>query len=719
MVEKEPTKETNTKETKNTEGDKQPKKKHVVWEGVLKNTEIGKVVTRFPPEPSGYLHIGHLKACVLNRFFADLYQGKMLLRFDDTNPEKEDGEFVDNIIDDLKTAQIDWVGEVTHVTDYMDLCEDHMTKLIEKGLCYCDNTPVDVMRTERDKGTPSKYRDVSAEENMKIWVQMKDKSIPKDSPIREYCVAEENMKIWVQMKDKTIPKDSPIREYCVRAKIDYKCKNKCLRDPVFYRFVEKPHHRLGDKYKIYPLYDFCIAIVDHIGGVTHMLRTNEYADRIPMYRWVEKACDLPEMNIYEYSRLNLVHTVLSKRKLKWLVENQKVDGWTDPRLPTLKGIMRRGVRIESIKEFILEIGPSTNTNMMKWDKLYALNKDYIDPTAKRLFAVSADSPVEVVLENFNEEESSVKVDWHPKNKELGQREQIRRANLFIEPEDAKDLVEGMKLTLYKWGNSRVTKVEKNDNDEIKKVFLRLTPEDQDFKKTKIAHWVSAKPEDTVKVTMVELIMFIEPEDAKDLVEGLKLTLYKWGNSRVTKVEKNDNDEIKKVFLRLTPEDQDFKKTKIAHWVSAKPEDTVKVTMVEYDHIINKEKIEEDDKIEDVVNNNSRFETPLLIEKGFLSLKHTDCIQLERRGYFYLDQFAPQGRENGTFGTINYIPDGKSNSMSIVKTKVDPKVLAQGTDTVKKSKKQEKLEKNKDKKEKKKEEKEKKAEVQKEEQKEEK
>lgn len=452
-------------ETKDT---KEDKKRYVVWDNVLENAEKGKVVTRFPPEPSGYLHIGHIKAVILNRFLADFYGGKMNVRFDDTNPEKEDVEFEKSILEDLKTCGITWSGDVTYVTDNFELCEEHMTKLIEKGLCYCDNTPVEEMRIKRDKGIPSKCRELSAEDNMKIWLQMKDKNIPVDSPIREYCV---------------------------RGKMDPKDKNKCMRDPVFYRFVDKPHQRLGTKYKLYPTYDFSIAIVDHLGGVTHTLRTNEYSDRVPMFRWVENACGLPKMNIFEYSRLNLVHTVLSKRKLKWLVDNNKVDGWDDPRLPTVKGILRRGVRIEAIREFILDIGPSTNTNLMKWDKLYAFNKDIIDPTAKRLFAVTADSPVEIEIENFNPEESIVKVDWHQKNTELGQREQRRYHKLYMEPEDAKDLAVDMKFTLYKWGNTRVTKLEKNDNGDITKVFVKLTPEDKDFKKTKLAHWVSAKEGD--------------------------------------------------------------------------------------------------------------------------------------------------------------------------------------------------------------------------------
>ncbi len=184
------------------------KKNFVVWDNVLKNAVEGKVVTRFPPEPSGYLHIGHIKAVILNRYLADLYKGKMIVRFDDTNPEKESLEFVDNIIEDLKSAGIVWEGEITHVTDYFAICEQMMTTLIEKGVCYCDNTPVDKTREERDKGIASKCRDQSPEENMKIWVQMMDKKIAADSPIKQYCV---------------------------RGKIDMKCKNKHKDQKTIFR----------------------------------------------------------------------------------------------------------------------------------------------------------------------------------------------------------------------------------------------------------------------------------------------------------------------------------------------------------------------------------------------------------------------------------------------------------------------------------------------------
>lgn len=201
------------------------------------------------------------------------------------------------------------------------------------------------------------------------------------------------------------------------------------------------------------------------------------------------------MNIFEYSRLNLKYTVLSKRKLRWLVNNNKVDSWDDPRLPTLRGILRKGITMDALKAFILEIGPSTNTVFMEWDKIYALNKDIIDPMSKRIFAVTSEDPVGVEIENFDDliSDTSVLVDWHQKV-DLGKRAQLRSKKLFIEPEDAEGIEEGIKLTLYKWGNSRVTKVVKdNVSGKITQIAIKLTPEDQDFKKTKVVHWISADP----------------------------------------------------------------------------------------------------------------------------------------------------------------------------------------------------------------------------------
>ena len=554
----------NDKKTTSDNKDNKETKSSGAQYNVLPGAEMGKVVTRFPPEPSGYLHIGHVKAAMLNYHYAKMYNGKMILRFDDTNPAKEKDEYVENIKKDLATLEI-FPDSVTHTSDHFEILMKYMTDLIKEGQCYCDNTPVDQMRKERMDGIASKCRESTPEENLKIWELMSQSSPSAETKL-----------------------------YCVRAKIDYKNNNKCLRDPVFYRFSEEVHHRLGNKYKIFPTYDFACPIVDSIEGVTHCLRTNEYSDRIPMYKWVQKAANIREVIIYEFSRLNLIHTVLSKRNLKWFVENNLVEGWMDPRFPTVQGILRRGIRVQTLKDFMLAQGPSKSTNLMEWDKIYALNKDIVDPTAKRLFAVSDEKNVKVFIENLNEVEEVI-VDWHPKNKEMGQRKQFKNKELIIEFDDAKDIVEGMKLTLYKWGNSLVTKVVK------------------------------------------------------------------------------EGEDIKEVYIKLTPEDTVFKNTKIVHWVPVGANQSVKVSLVEFGHLITVKKMEDDMKIEDVVNKESKFETQALAEICVQEVKVGDIIQLERRGYFYVDKLESEKSAM----QLHFLPDGKSKNISNIETKINVKTLSKG------------------------------------------
>jgi len=354
------------------------------FDNILPNAIEGKVVTRFPPEPSGYLHIGHIKAAMLNYHFAKKYKGKMILRFDDTNPEKEKIEYVENIKTDLLSLEIT-PDLITHTSDYFEILQNFITKLITEGKCFCDNTSIEKMREERMNGIPSKNRDLTVEDNLAIWNQMLSQS-----PSEE------------------------IKKFCIRGKIDYKSKNKCMRDPVFYRFSDQEHHRLGRKFKVFPTYDFACPVVDSLEEVTHTLRTNEYSDRIPMYKWILKACKFPDIEIYEFSRLNLIHTVLSKRNLKYFVENKLVEGWNDPRFPTVQGILRRGLVVQTLKDFMMAQGPSKNTNLQEWDKLWAMNRNNIDLFAKRLFAVNLENSVEVVIDNMNEEVLEIEVDWHQK-----------------------------------------------------------------------------------------------------------------------------------------------------------------------------------------------------------------------------------------------------------------------------------------------------------------
>jgi len=531
----------------------------------LPGAEKGKVVTRFAPEPSGYLHIGHVKAAMLCYYCAKHYDGKMILRFDDTNPSKEKGEFLESIKADLKRLEI-VPDEISYSSNHFPKLRELMTTLIKEGNAYCDNIEPEKMKEERMNGIKSAKRDTSIEENLKIWEEMQG-----DNPSAE------------------------IKKYCIRGKIDYQNANKCLRDPVFYRFTEEKHDRCPENYHLFPTYDFACPCIDSIEGVTHAMRANEYSDRIAMYEWVQNTLKLRKVNIYEFSRLNLIQTVLSKRYLKWFVETGRVEGWDDPRFPTVQGIIRRGLLPQALKDFCLQQGASKKTNLMEWDKIYAINRNYIDPIAKRYFAVSVEGAVKLIIDNIDDKVEEVEVDWHQKNKELGKRIQKRYKELVIEKEDSKLVKEGQKLTLYKWGNSVVEKIEK-EGDEIKAIHVKLTPEDKDFKKTTICHWVPMK-------------------------EGLY----------------------------------------------------TKAVIREFGHLITVKKLEDNMKIEDVVNNNSKFETEVYIEKIIEEAQKGDKIQLERRGYCVIDSMA----EGDKLIQLNFIPDGKTKAQSIISGKVDAKALAKG------------------------------------------
>ena len=229
--------------------------------------------------------------------------------------------------------------------------------------------------------------------------------------------------------------------------------NGCLRDPVCARVSRVPHHRTGTKYLCYPTYDFACPLIDSYEGVTHVLRTNEYADRIPQFKWFLKAFDLPELEIYEYSRLNLEHTVLSKRKLTWFVDTGKVEGWNDPRMPTMRGCLRKGITVEALTEFMLEQGPSKRANLMEWEKIWAINKKIIDPVCPRYSCVSVNKACKIVISNVSKEPEAITVLCNKLNPALGERPLWKSNEALIEFDDAELLVNvGEKVTLMNWGN---------------------------------------------------------------------------------------------------------------------------------------------------------------------------------------------------------------------------------------------------------------------------
>ncbi|OAD62174.1 Bifunctional glutamate/proline--tRNA ligase [Eufriesea mexicana] len=393
----------------------------------LPGAEIGKVIVRFPPEASGYLHIGHAKAALLNQYYAEIFQGQLIMRFDDTNPAKENVEFEKAILEDLKLLQIK-PDRFTHSSDYFDLMLEYCTKLIKEAI-------------------------------------------------------EKNLELWNEMQQATVRG----QECCVRAKIDYQSTNGCLRDPTIYRCKPESHPRTGTKYKVYPTYDFACPIVDAIENVTHTLRTTEYHDRDVQFYWIIDALGLRRPYIWEYSRLNMTHTVLSKRKLTWFVDQGLVDGWDDPRFPTVRGILRRGMTVEGLKQFIIAQGSSKAVVFMEWDKIWAFNKKVIDPIATRYTALEYDKIVPVHIDGAKE-------DWllvqnHPKDLSKGTKQMLIGPQVYIERDDANVLTEGQNATFINWGNILIKKIEKK-NGVITQIIAQLNLENKDYKNTLKITWLS-------------------------------------------------------------------------------------------------------------------------------------------------------------------------------------------------------------------------------------
>ncbi|EKX74229.1 glutamyl-tRNA synthetase, putative [Theileria equi strain WA] len=448
------------------------------YKGVLKDAIEGHVVTRFPPEPSGYLHIGHAKAALLNYYFARKYNGKLLVRFDDTNPCKEKDEYVESILEDLGKLEIEY-DELSYTSDYFDTFQEYAIQLIKDGHAYCDDTDVETMRKQRGEGIESPARNNSVETNLLLFQEM--------------------------MKGSEVGVKN-----CLRAKMDMSSKNKSLRDPVFYRcIVDVPHHRQGTKYKIYPTYEFACPIIDSLQGVTHSLRTNEYSDRIPLYKWVLEKCNMRHVEIYEFSRMNFVKTTLSKRRLRWFVDNGIVTGWDDPRMPTVKGILRRGLTVKALLDFVLEQGPSKSVNLMEWDKLWAKNKQIIDPIVPRYAAVGTDYVV-LKLTNFSGNDTSKRA-LHPKNAELGECDIWFTDSVLIEKADAELIENNEEITLMRWGNAFV-------NTETWEAALNPSG---NFKSTKKKlHWLPNLPGQLVPCTLTEYgyLITVDKIDAQLLTD---------------------------------------------------------------------------------------------------------------------------------------------------------------------------------------------------------
>ena len=458
----------------------------------LKGEKNQRIVTRFPPEPSGYLHIGHAKAALLNAFYAhENSDGTLIVRFDDTNPNKEKNEYIDSILNDLKTLEIKY-DKLTWTSDYFDIIIQYGKQLIESGHAYVDDTPVDVMREQRMDGIESHARNNSVSENIRLFNEMQ-----AGSEIGLKC--------------------------CVRAKIDMSLPNKCMRDPTIFRCkIDVPHHRTGTKYKMYPIYDFAVPIVDSLEGITHAMRTTEYTDRNPQYQWFLQALNLRTVHILEYARLTFSFTLMSKRKLQWFVDTGRVDNWYDPRFPTVQGIIRRGMTVRAIHEFMHSQGFSRNVNVQEWDKIWTMNKKIIDPVAHRYTALNKTNLCKIILTSTNNDLPNkleyISVQLHPKHPDIGNKLVGRSNILYIEQVDAASIVDNEEITLMSWGNCIVNRIDKSSDNIITTIHATLNLAG-DVKKTdkKLTFIASdgTTDNDYVPLTLVEfdhLITVVKLED---------------------------------------------------------------------------------------------------------------------------------------------------------------------------------------------------------------
>ncbi|XP_044264891.1 bifunctional glutamate/proline--tRNA ligase [Tribolium madens] len=421
----------------------------------LPGAEMGKVVVRFPPEASGYLHIGHAKAALLNQYYQEAFNGKLVMRFDDTNPAKENLHFEKVILEDVALLELK-PDMFTHTSQYFDLMLEFCEKLLKEGKAYVDDTDPETMKMQREQKIEAASRNNTYEQNLKLWEEMK-----KGTQKGQQC--------------------------CVRAKIDMQSPNGCLRDPTIYRCKNEPHPRTGDKYKVYPTYDFACPIVDSIEGVTHVLRTMEYHDRDPQFYWFIEALGLRRPYIWEYSRLSMTNTVLSKRKLTWFVNEGLVDGWDDPRMPTVRGVLRRGMTVQGLKEFIIAQGSSRSVVFMEWDKIWAFNKKVIDPIAPRYTAVDFKDPVTITVRGVKEE--CLSVPKHPKNTDVGNKSVWIGPKILIDRVDAECLKEGENATFINWGNLLIKKINKEKN-VITSIEAESNLENKDYKKTLKLTWLA-------------------------------------------------------------------------------------------------------------------------------------------------------------------------------------------------------------------------------------
>lgn len=468
----------------------------------------GVVKTRFPPEPNGYLHIGHAKSICLNFGIAEQYGGTTNLRFDDTNPLKENIEFVNSIQEDVHWLGFQWDGDILYASDYFDQLYEYAIEMIQLGKAYVDDSSAEDIRKMRgsltEPGANSPYRNRSVEENMDLFKRMRAGEFEEGSRV-------------------------------LRAKVDMSSPNMNMRDPVMYRILYATHHRTGDKWCIYPTYDFAHGQSDSIEGITHSICTLEFEDHRPLYDWYLHTLEIHHPQQIEFARLNLTYTLMSKRKLLKLVEDGLVDGWDDPRMPTIAGIRRRGVRPEAVRDFADRIGVAKTNSVIDIALFDHTIRNDLDPIVKRVMGVL--NPLKLVITNFPED----RVEWfdvdyfrHDKEKTETRRVPLTR-EVYIEQDDFSEnpppkyfrLAPGREVRLMNACLVTCTDVVKDEAGNIVEVHATYDPESiggqaPDGRRVKgTIHWVSADHAVDVEVRMYDRLFL--NEDPEDVLEGKVFT----------------------------------------------------------------------------------------------------------------------------------------------------------------------------------------------------
>lgn len=460
----------------------------------------GRVLTRFPPEPNGYLHIGHVKSICLNFGLGEKYHGATNVRFDDTNPTKEEVEYVNSILNDVKWLGFKWKEPVHYASDYFPELYEYACKLIKMGLAYVDDQSSEEIHNTRgdlrNPGINSPYRDRSVEENLKLFQEMKEGKY-KDG------------------------------EKCLRAKIDMASPNLVMRDPVIYRILHASHHRTGDTWCIYPLYDFAHPLSDAIEGITQSICTLEFAERRPLYDWCLQAFEGKEKpRQIEFARLNVTTMITSKRKLRRMVEEGVVSGWDDPRMPTISGIRRRGYTPESLKQFCNLIGVAKSDNVVDIGLLEYCIREDLKAKAPRIMTVV--DPIKVVLDNYPEDKIEyVKIENNPEVPAMGEREVPFGKYLYIEREDFMEnpvkkffrMTPGKEVRLKGAYIVKCENVIKDANGEISEIHCTVdfdtrsgTP-GADRKVKGTLHWVCATTAVDLETRLYDYL--IPPDDVDD------------------------------------------------------------------------------------------------------------------------------------------------------------------------------------------------------------